>query len=517
MALFEFRLPDIGEGIAEGEVVAWHVKPGQLVQEDQEMVEVMTDKATVTIGCPRKGRIAQLNASIGERVKVGSVLVVIDTSAASVSEIDKGAREASKENRPSRIPPPPDTDTARSRFQAPAVPGSRTDQRPSTRSGFPSAARKEPRTLRPVRAEESVETRASARDEPLPSATSAAAAAPAVTASAVGDIREDLPGASFFAGKADKLLRAKAPESAAELSARAEPQAPSFYAEKPLATPATRKLARDLGVDLRRVSPSGPHGRVTKDDVRSVFPGHGARLRHGDEALEERQPFVGMRRRIAEHMRMAKDKAAHFTFVEEVEVDRLLAVMERLKPRAQAAGVKLNYLPFILKATALALQKHPILNSMLDEATNELVYRRYYHIGVAAATEQGLVVPVVKHADQKSVLTLAREIQSLAERARLGTLSASELSGSTFTVTSLGKQGGLLATPVLNHPEVGILGVHRVKERPVVRAGQIVIGNIMHLSLSLDHRIVDGHVGAAFAYDLIAYLEEPELFLLELT
>ncbi len=490
MALYEFRLPDIGEGIAEGEVVAWHVKPGQLVQEDQEMVEVMTDKATVTIGCPRRGRIAQLNASIGERVKVGSVLLVIDTSASPVSEVEREPRGStpppSKENRPSRIPPAPDADTARSRFQAPA-----------SRSGFPAAARKEPRTLRPVRSEENESSRA------LNETHGGGQAAPvAVAASAVGDIREDLPGTSFFMAKADKaaLSTAKAPEPAA------------FYAEKPLATPATRKLARDLGVDLRRVSPSGPHGRVTQDDVRSFAPAKSAT----DAQLEERKPFVGMRRRIAEHMRAAKDKAAHFTFVEEVEVDRLMAVMERLKPRAQEAGVKLSYLPFIIKATALALQKHPILNSMLDEAKSELVYRRYYHIGVATATEQGLVVPVVRNADRKSVLSLAREVQGLAERARLGKLLASELSGSTFTVTSLGKQGGLLATPVLNHPEVGILGVHRVKERPVVRAGQIVIGNVMHLSLSLDHRIVDGHVGAAFAYDLIAYLEEPELFLLDL-
>lgn len=503
MALFEFRLPDIGEGIAEGEVVAWHVKPGQLVQEDQEMVEVMTDKATVTIGCPRRGRIAQLNASIGERVKVGSVLLVIDTSASPVSEVDARGSTPPKENRPSRIPPAPDADTARSRFQAPALPSSRAEPRASTRSGFPAAARKEPRTLRPVRSEEGEPPRALNESHGGGQATPVSAAP--VTASAVGDIREDLPGTSFFTARADKapLAAAKALEPGA------------FYAEKPLATPATRKLARDLGVDLRRVSPSGPHGRVTQDDVRSFAPDKGA-TQAPDAQLEERKPFVGMRRRIAERMRTAKDKAAHFTFVEEVEVDRLLAVMERLKPRALAAGVKLNYLPFIIKAAALALQKHPILNSMLDEARSELVYRRYYHIGVATATEQGLVVPVVRHADRKSVLALAREVQGLAERARLGKLLASELSGSTFTVTSLGKQGGLLATPVLNHPEVGILGVHRVKERPVVRAGQIVIGNIMHLSLSLDHRIVDGHVGAAFAYDLIAYLEEPELFLLDL-
>jgi pyruvate dehydrogenase E2 component (dihydrolipoamide acetyltransferase) len=269
---------------------------------------------------------------------------------------------------------------------------------------------------------------------------------------------------------------------------------------------------------LRRVSPTGAHGRVTKADVEGMARGHGPRARKSEDlAREQRVPFVGLRRRIAEHMRSAKDKAAHFTFVEEVEVDRLIAVIERLKQRALAADVKLHYLPFIVKAATLALKKHPILNSMLDESASELVYRQYIHIGVATATEQGLVVPVVRDADQKSVLALGAEIRDLSERARAGKLSAAELSGSTFTVTSLGKQGGLLATPVLNHPEVGILGVHRVKERPVVRDGQIVIGNVMHLSLSFDHRIVDGHVGAAFAYDLIAYLEEPELLLLELS
>jgi pyruvate dehydrogenase E2 component (dihydrolipoamide acetyltransferase) len=257
---------------------------------------------------------------------------------------------------------------------------------------------------------------------------------------------------------------------------------------------------------------------VTKADVEGVaHGGRGHARQHEANVADRRVPFVGLRRRIAEHMRTSKDKAAHFTFVEEVEVDRLKAVIERMKPRALEADVKLHYLPFIIKAASLALKKHPILNSMLDEAANELVYRRDLHIGIATATEQGLVVPVVRHADQKSLLAIGAEIRDLSERARAGKLSAAELTGSTFTITSLGKLGGLLATPVLNHPEVGILGVHRVKERPVVRDGQIVIGNVMHLSLSFDHRIVDGHVGAAFAYDLIAYLEEPELLLLELT
>jgi pyruvate dehydrogenase E2 component (dihydrolipoamide acetyltransferase) len=500
MAAFEFRLPDIGEGIAEGEVVAWHVTPGQLVHEDQEMVEVMTDKATVTIGSPRRGRIAQLNAKVGERVKVGSVLVVIDTN---VSEMAQAKSEPEKperkESRPSRVPPA-DADTARSRFQAPAnlPPGVAG----LTRGVYSAPARSKERSLRPVRAEEAP-----------PAAESAS-----VSASAVGDIRDDLPGASFFNGRAAALRSLEEPSEARE----------GFFSAKPLATPATRKLARDLGIDLRRVSPSGARGRVTKADVISlahgdvrfdqgVARGHGTPARKQDDAArEQRKPFVGMRRRIAEHMRTSKDKAAHFTFVEEVEVDRLIAVIERVKERAAAADVKLHYLPFIVKAATLALKKHPILNSMLDEAASELVYRQYVHIGVATATEQGLVVPVVRDADQKSILQLGAEIRDLSDRARAGKLSAAELSGSTFTVTSLGKQGGLLATPVLNYPEVGILGVHRVKERPVVRNGQIVIGNVMYLSLSFDHRIVDGHVGAAFAYDLIAYLEEPELLLLEL-
>jgi pyruvate dehydrogenase E2 component (dihydrolipoamide acetyltransferase) len=523
VARFEFRLPDIGEGIAEGEVVAWHVTPGEQVVEDQEMVEVMTDKATVTIGVPRKGRIAQLNAAIGERVKVGSVLVVIDESA-SEAEPDKpersgaplasvgvvaaraarepnldargAAREPGREQRPSRVPPAPDADGARPRFPASA------GRAPLS----PSQARGRERALRPVRSAEEPLRTAEEPPRSIPAAQNAS-----VVASAVGDIREDLPGASFFA-------RGARPPAAAP----GEPSAGEFFAPKPLATPATRKLARDLGIDLRRVSPSGPRGRVTKDDVRGCSPDASARKAGGStagaaEPREERKPFVGLRRRIAERMQLARHKAAHFTFVEEVEVDRLMAVIERLRPAAARAQTKLSYLPFIIKAATLALQKHPILNSMLDEASSELVYRRYYHIGVATATQQGLVVPVVRDADQKSVLAIAKDIERLAEGARQGRLSAGELSGSTFTVTSLGKQGGLLATPVLNYPEVGILGVHRVKQRPVVRDGQIVVGHVMHLSLSLDHRVVDGHVGAAFAYELIAYLEEPELLLLELS
>jgi pyruvate dehydrogenase E2 component (dihydrolipoamide acetyltransferase) len=296
----------------------------------------------------------------------------------------------------------------------------------------------------------------------------------------------------------------------------AAPPQQGFFSDKPLATPATRKLARDLGIDLRTVAPSGENGRVTKDDVNRLGQRGNANPSLSDAAREVRKPFVGLRRRIAERMQLSVQKAAHFTFVEEVDVGPLKAVIESLKPTGERLGVKLHYLPFIVKAVTLALKKHAVLNSTLDEQTNELVYRNYFHIGIATATEQGLVVPVVRDADRKSPLEIAKEIERLAEGARAGKLTSAELSGSTFTITSLGRMGGLLATPVLNYPEVGILGVHRVKEKPVVRAGQIVIGNVMLLSLSFDHRIIDGHVGAAFAYDVIAYLEQPELLLISL-
>ena len=235
-----------------------------------------------------------------------------------------------------------------------------------------------------------------------------------------------------------------------------------------------------------------------------------------DQALEDRKPFVGIRRKIAERMQTSKNTAAHFTFVEECDVAELKAIHARIKPSAEARGIKLSFLPFIVKAVVAALKKHPVLNSALDETTNELVTRRYYNIGIAAATDQGLMVPVVRNADRLSIADTAVEIDRLGNGARAGTLSTAELSGSTFTITSLGKQGGLFATPVLNFPEVGILGVHQIKQKPVVKNGEIVIGEIMLLSLSFDHRIVDGHIGAAFAYDIIHYLEHPDQLFLDM-
>ena len=488
---FEFKLPDIGEGVSEGEIVEWHVAVGDQVAEDDPMVEVMTDKATVTIGAPRAGTIADLRFGPGDVAQVGDVVVVI--------------REAGDE-----------TSEAAAWTDADAVETSEAK-----------------RQLEESQSE-----------------------GPAATA--VGDIREGLPGTSFFQtprtpSNPQQGARASGNGNGAAASTTgtgseggrrppsrgADAQASSgraqlqvdFFQAKPLATPATRKLARDLGLDLRRVPPSGPGGRTTRDDVKGYAGGAstGTKVRAPEawrrdpQPIEagtgepvERKPFVGIRRKIAQRMQLTKNTAAHFTFVEECDCTALMSLRERLKPAAAEAGVSLSYLPFIVKAVVAALKKHPVLNSALDEAANELVYRKYFHMGIAAATPAGLMVPVVRHADRRSILDLAREIERLGEGARAGSLTADELTGSTFTITSLGRQGGLFATPVLNHPEVGILGVHRIKEKPVVRDGSITIGQVMLLSLSFDHRIVDGHIGAAFAYDIIEALEQPERLFLDM-
>ncbi|HVK68084.1 MAG TPA: dihydrolipoamide acetyltransferase family protein [Polyangium sp.] len=485
MASFEFKLPDIGEGVSEGEIVKWLVAPGDIVKEDQPMVEVMTDKATVTITAPKAGKIVETRAKEGQVVAVHSVLVVFDLDG------DKPAL-------------------------APAV-----------------AA------------------------EPTAASTPKAANSDGPAATAVGDIKEDLPGMNLMPIGASHTTNGI---TAAPVAA--------YYNDKPLATPATRKLARDLGVDLRRVTPTGASGRVTKDDVRSAIAApttaplamHTAAASHvpeslptasapapkpiaafephpaapapvtakapapvrvppppaGEESLEERTPLRGVRKRIFDQMARSKHTAAHFTFVEECDVTALKELRARLRPAADKAGVKLTFLPFFVKAVVAALKKHPSLNSAFDETTQEIVQRRYYDIGIASATEAGLMVPVVRRADRKSILDVAKDIQRLGDDTKAGKVRAEDLGGSTFTITSLGAQGGLFATPILNFPEVAILGIHQMKQKPVVRDGQIVIGDVMLVSLSFDHRIIDGHIGAAFAYEIIGFLENPDRLFLEM-
>lgn len=450
MSKFEFKLPDIGEGVTEGEIVNWLANDGDTLAENQDMVEVMTDKATVTIGAPKAGKVLEKRFKVGDTVPVGEVLVVLEVG---------GEGQPAAANAPAAAP------------QAAA---------------------------------------------PAPAPTQPAASNGTV-ASAVGDIRENLPGMN---------VAQQAPASRSD-----------FFAEKPAAAPATRKLARELGVDLRTVEPSGGGGRVTREDVeraarpaeqappgRQAAPSAAAPAappieapRPVSRAEDERVPVRGMRKRIWEIMSRSKRSAAHFNYVDEVDVGALIALRDRMKPHAERAGVKLTFLPFIVKAVVAALKRHPRLNAVVDEAGMELVVRKHYDIGIAVATEAGLMVAALREADRLSIVDTAREIERLSGLAKSGKIQKEDLGGTTFTVSSLGKMGGLLAPPIINHPEVGIMGVHAIKRKPVVRGNEIVIGDVMLLSFSFDHRIIDGDVGAVFAQEIISYLETPDRLLVEMS
>jgi pyruvate dehydrogenase E2 component (dihydrolipoamide acetyltransferase) len=413
MAQFEFKLPDIGEGVVEGEIVKWLVKPGDEIIEDQPLVEVMTDKATVTIPSPRKGKILQTVGKEGEIAKVHGTLVIM--------EVAGGAEPA-----PAHAPAP-----------APAA--------------APAAPARAPTTPAAVQA--------------------------AVRTSGNGDQRA-----------------------------------------KVLATPVTRRMARELGVDLGTVQGSGPVGRVMKTDVLAYVeqqrapqaPQRAPRAPGG----EERIPLRGLRKRIAESMVKSKFTAPHFTFVEECDTRALTALRNRLNERLAARGdPKITYLPFIAKALVAAFAKYPHLNSNMDEAKQELVVRHDVNLGFGAATEQGLTVFVIKDVAHLTIREIGAELDRLSKAAREQKLALNELQGGTFTITSLGKDGGIMATPIIHHPEVAILGVHKIKQTPVVTDGKIEIGERMNLSCSFDHRVIDGHVGAAFLYEVIRELEAPELLL----
>lgn len=406
--VFEFRLPDVGEGVAEGEVVKWLVKEGAEVKENQPLVEIMTDKVNVEIPSPKKGTVLKLNAKEGEVVKVGQVLLVIG---------EKGE-------------------------QAPAGPTSST---------------------------------------------------PAHVVAKSAEVQ-----------RAVTVVPAAVPKKPQEV----------------LATPATRKLARDLGVDLAIVQGTGPGGRITDDDVRH-FKESGRRPAAlavtvpTKAGVEERVPLRGIRRKIAEHMIKSVHTTAQVSHVDEVDMTEVVHLREKAKASTEKRGVKLTYLPFIIKALIPALKQYPYLNASLDDEKEEIVLKKYYNIGIATDTEQGLVVPVIKDADHKSITQLAEDVARLSERARAGQLTLDEIQGSTFTITNVGSIGGVFATPIINYPEVGILGVHKITKRPVVKDNQIVIRDMTYFSVSFDHRVLDGAMAAQFMTVIKQYLEDPKLLLLE--
>jgi 2-oxoisovalerate dehydrogenase E2 component (dihydrolipoyl transacylase) len=408
MAQRVVRLPDIGEGTTEAEIVGWLVKIGDHVDEEEPLAEIMTDKATVEIPSPVSGTVVALNGKVGEKLAVGSDLVVLETEAVA-------------------DPHPP--------------PASRT---------IPS----------------------------LPQAG------------------EGL----------EKPLSRSAGEGG-------EGRSPEPGEGKPLAAPAVRNRARDLGIDLRRVHGTGPEGRITHSDVLDYAEARKRPAAPPPTPQAERDevediPLVGLRRAIAEHMEVSARHIPHFAYVEAVDVTALEELRAHLNETRAARG-RLTLLPFLMRAIVNAIAEHPQVNARFDDEARVLHRYRAAHIGIATQTSAGLTVPVVHHAEQLDLWQAAAEIARLSEAARTGKAKREELTGSTITITSLGRLGGLVATPVINHPEVAIVGVNRIDEQPVVRTGQVVIRKMMNLSSSFDHRIVDGWEAASFIAKIKDYLEHP--------
>lgn len=463
------KLPDVGEGIAEAELVEWHVKVGDIVREDDLLAAVMTDKATVEIPSPVEGEVTWIGAEIGDTVAIGSMIVKLQ-----VSDGVKAVEEEADE-------PAPDTDA----------------EAASARSGNTSPHPEEPRS-------------GVSKDAPASSGASATILRDAVPA---GTAPQDEGSQGGSRGLKSATEATPAPRR------DAAPQPRRAAGEKPLASPAVRLKAREAGIDLRQVAGSGPAGRITHEDLdgfiqRGPAAGPGPGL--GEKSGVTDVKIVGMRRRIAEKMALSKARIPHITIVEEIDVSALEDLRAALNKRPTAERPKLTMLPFLMRAMVKALSEQPHLNALYDDEAGIVHQHAGIHIGIATQTPAGLVVPVVKHAEARDLWGCALELSRLADRARDGSASREELGGSTITITSLGALGAIATTPIINYPEVAIVGVNRMAIRPHWDGTGFVPRKMMNLSSSFDHRIVDGWDAAVFVQRLKELLETPAALFVDL-
>lgn len=444
---FQFKMPDIGEGIHEGDIVKWFVKPGDKVAEDDVLCEVQNDKAVVEIPSPVAGTVEEILVEEGQTATVGDVLIKFDAPGYEDLQFKGDHGEEKTE----------------ANVQSTAESG--------------QEIKKEE-----VKAEEAQE----AKSEPT--------------------------------------------GAGAQTEAEADPN------RRVIAMPSVRKYAREKGVDIRLVSGSGKNDRVMKEDIDAFLNGPSttetvettspakeetkaaaaaAPVIPEGEYPETREKMSGIRKAIAKAMVNSKHTAPHVTLMDEVDVEKLVAHRKKFKDVAAEKNIKLTFLPYVVKALVSALREFPALNTSIDDATDEIIHKHYYNIGIAADTDKGLLVPVVKRADTKSVFAISKEINELADKARSGKLAPNEMKGATCTITNIGSAGGQWFTPVINHPEVAILGIGRIAEKPIVRNGEIVAAPVLALSLSFDHRIVDGATAQNALNQIKRLLNDPELLLME--
>ncbi|MER8446648.1 2-oxo acid dehydrogenase subunit E2 [Mesorhizobium sp. M1066] len=456
------KLPDVGEGVAEAELVEWHVKIGDIVREDSVLAAVMTDKATVEIPSPVDGEILWLGAEIGDTVAIGSPIVRLkvagegNVKGAAAQEVEVGAKST----------PTPDPSPQGGGGRATASKGGAKSTSPSSESSAKSA-------------------RAAQRESPSP-----------LWGGARGGGTAPTSGVAAPAG------------------------APRPEVEKPLASPAVRLRAKEAGIDLRQVAGSGPAGRIGHEDI-EAFLARGPQVARmsglaRNDTVEDIK-VVGLRRKIAEKMSLSKSRIPHITYVEEIDVTALEELRAALnnEKRPGVERPKLTLLPFLMRAMVKAISDQPNLNSLFDDEAGIIHQHGGIHIGIAAQTPSGLVVPVVKHAEARDIWECGAEIIRLAEAAKSGTATRDELSGSTITITSLGAMGGVATTPVINHPEVAIIGVNKMMVRPVWDGTQFMPRKMMNLSSSFDHRVIDGWDAAVFIQRIKTLLETPALIFVD--
>ena len=496
MGRFVFKLPDVGEGTAEAELVGWHVKVGDMVAEDQIVADVMTDKATVEITAPVSGKVTALHGEPGAMVPVRGPLVEFEVEGAGNAEDAPAPAPAAKSE--------PAPAVAEDQILADVMTDKATVEITSPVAGVVVATHGEAGQQVPVGG-----PLVSFKVEGKGNVASAPAAAPTPAPKA-----ETAP---VPAAKA-----APAPVPTAPAKAAAKPVAEAFTTrvagQRPLASPAVRNRARDLGIELQFVPGSGPAGRIEHGDLDAYVAsgGHGSSVggstgstyAKAEGTTEVR--IIGLRRKIAEKMAESVRRIPHITYVEEIDVTALEELRAHLNAQAKQTGKpKLNLLPFIARAIVVALRDQPQINATYDDEAGVLTQHAPVHLGIAAQTPNGLMVPVVRHAEALDPYATAEEIARVSGAAKAGTAKREELSGSTITITSLGTLGGVVHTPIINHPEVAIVGPNKIQERVVVKDGQMVVRKMMNLSSSFDHRIVDGHDAAVFVQRIKGLLEHP--------
>ena len=467
MGIHIIKMPDIGEGIAEVELVGWHVKVGDTVAEDQPLADVMTDKATVEIPSPVVGKVVALGGDVGQVMAVGGELIRLEVEGE--GNVKAGAATAAAQKPGASAP------------QTAGAPAPATDKAAASGAAASGGAAQ----------------------------SGAASGGPASGAAA-----------SSAAASGGSAPQTHARPPAARQSGGA-PAAARQPGEKPLASPAVRKRAWDLGVELRYVQGTGPAGRILHEDLDAYLQGQGsaggarAASAYAERNDEEAVPVIGLRRKIAQKMAESKRRIPHFSYVEEIDVTELEDLRVQLNAKWGESRGKLTLLPLLARAMVVALRDFPQINARYDDEAGVVTRYGAVHIGIATQSDGGLMVPVMRHAEARDLWSMAAEIARLAQAVRNGSAGRDELSGSTITITSLGPLGGIVTTPVINHPEVGIVGVNRIVERPAIRNGAVVARKLMNLSSSFDHRVVDGMDAARFIQAVRALLEQPALLFVE--